>query len=111
MSKKYLGKSEFRYNYGIAKRPDNNGHVAYITARHKNKYKMNVITHSSVFFNETTEELKGGNPNFESKDKRISRLSVPQWDNVNNFGEKLPNWRFNKENKKIVKRLNRKHSK
>lgn len=109
--KKYLSKNEFRY-YNNPKFLSKNGrpHPAYISARYKHKYKFNVITHSRKFFDEGTTNLEK-NPELQSTDKRTSRVSVPRWDNVNQFGDKLPKWywRFTKKDKAKVKKVNRKN--
>ena len=73
MSKKYLRKSEFRYNTGPkVVRPDGKGHPTYISARYKNKYKFNVITHSDTFFDEPTHHLTV-EPN-RNKKKKLKKL-------------------------------------
>ena len=114
MSKKYLRKNEFRYNTGpLVMRPDRKGHPTYISARYKNKYKFNVITHSDNFFNEPTYKFdyEPNRNNIIRKNKKISRYSSPRWDNINNFGEKLTNWKLNKADKKAIKKFNKKYKK
>ena len=86
--KKYLRKNEFRF-YTNPKTLSKNKkpHPVYISAKHKRKYKANVITHSPTFFDRNTEELNE-NPN-RNKDKpndnRKSRISISFWDLSDRF--------------------------
>lgn len=110
--KKYLRKNEFRY-YTNPNYKSKNGkpHPAYISARHGRKFKFNVITHTKTFFGKENMDLNK-NPNRLSNDKRTSRISVPQWDNDNNFSKtKLSKyeWRFDKSDKIALKKWNKKH--
>ena len=111
MSKKYLRKSEFRYNTGPkVVRPDGKGHPTYISARYKNKYRFNVITHSDTFFDEPTHHLTvEPNRNRKKKLKKTSRFSSPRWDNINYFGDKLENWKLGKKDKAKIKKFNKKY--
>ena len=111
MSKKYLRKNEFRYNTGPKViRPDKKGHPTYISARYKNKYKFNVITHSETFFDEPTHKLVTEPNRARSKIiKKPSRFSSPRWDNINNFGDKLENWKLGKKDRKTIKKFNKKY--
>lgn len=112
MGKKYLGKSEFRMDLNpLHKNPEGENHPAYISAKHGHKYKANTITHAEIIDNETTLKLDK-NPNFLSKDKRQSRLSPPFWQSEKQFGkEKLSNFRFSKQEKKKIRKYNKKFKK
>lgn len=111
MAKKYLRKNEFRY-YTKSEFLSKSGkpHVAYISAKHNDKYKFNVVTHSKTFFDFRTIELKKNpNRNFGGqKDKRPSRVSVVRWDKTKYFSnDKLKNWRFSKQDKVKLKKWNK----
>ena len=55
---KYLSKNDFWYDTSPnVRRSDGKGHVVYRTAVHKKKSKINVITHSNSFFDESTHSL------------------------------------------------------
>lgn len=107
--KKYLRKSEFRFDLNPAHQGvDNQPHPAYITARKGHKYKANTITHARVVDGYETLDV-GENPNKLSKDKRKSRISPPFWQGEKSFSkEKLPNFRFSKQSKKKIKKYNKK---
>ena len=109
MAKKFLRKNEFRIDYNPAHLGSNDEpHPAYITARKGHKYKANTITHSKSVNGFDTLDV-GENPNKKSKDKRRTRVSPPFWQNENQFGkEKLPNFRFNNQSKKKIKKYNKK---
>ena len=115
MSKKYLTKNEFR-NYKNPNYLSKSGkpHKAYISVRHKDNYRFNVITHSSSFFGEKTNELEE-NPdkNFNRPAYKIkSKFSIPVWDKKNNFSEeKLSGWRLSKNDKKKIKKINKRYLK
>ncbi len=112
MARKYLRKNEFRY-YTKPEYLSKGGkpHVAHISAKHNDKYKFNLITHSKTFFNSNTKELKK-NPNRSNSgqiDKRPSRISVPRWDKIKYFSKnKLLHWRFDKQDKSAIKKWNKK---
>lgn len=112
MSKKYLRKSEFRIDLNpIHKGKNGENHPAYISVRKGHKLKANTVTHSKYIDGVLTLELNE-NPNKLSKDRRKSRLSPPFWQSENQFGkEKLLNFRFNNENKKKIKKYNKKFKK
>ena len=109
MAKKYLRKSEFRIDYNpIHQGESKTLHPAYITARKGHKYKANTITHARSVNGVSTLDV-GENPNKKSKDKRRTRISPPFWQNENQFGkEKLSNFRFSKQNKKKIRKYNKK---
>ena len=109
MSKKYLRKSEFRIDLNPAHRGSNGeNHPAYITARKGHKYKANTITHARNVDGVKTLNV-GENPNKLSKDERNSRVSPPFWQGEKSFSkEKLPNFRFNKQSKKKIRKYNKK---
>ena len=115
MARKYLWKNEFRY-YTKPEYLSKGGkpHVAYITVKHNDKYKFNLITHSKTSFNSDTKELKK-NPNRNKngqKDKRPSRVSKPMWDKTKYFSkDKLLYWRFDKQDKAAIKKWNKKVNK
>ena len=111
MARKYLRKNEFRYYF----KPEflsksGKPHVAYITVKHNDKYKFNLITHSKKFFDSETKELtKNPDRNNGVKDKRPSRVSVPRWDKTKYFSkDKLSYWRFDKQDKSAIKKWNKK---
>lgn len=84
-------------------------HPAYITARYGHKYKANTITHSKFTSNDCVTIYIGENPNKLSKDKRITRVSQPFWQKEELFGDKkLTNFRFSKETRKKIKKINKK---
>lgn len=109
MGKKYLRKSEFRIDLNPAHRGSNGeNHPAYITARKGHKYKANTITHARNVDGVETLNV-GENPNKLSKDERNSRVSPPFWQGEKSFSkEKLPNFRFNKQSKKKIRKYNKK---
>ena len=109
MAKKYLRKSEFRMDLNpLHKNPKGENHPAYITAKYGHKYKANTITHAKIIDNENTLKLDK-NPNISSKDKRQSRLSPPFWQSEKQFSkEKLSNFRFSKQEKKKIRKYNKK---
>ena len=109
MSKKYLRKNEFRFDFNPAHQgKDKNPHPAYITAKKGHKYKANTITHSRYVDNVETLDV-GENPDKFSKDKRKTRISPPFWQGEKSFSkEKLPNFRFSTQSKKKIKKYNKK---
>ena len=107
---KYLRKNEFRYNTNPeVKNPWGEGHVAYVTVRHKNKSKINIITHSKQFYGKPTEELNQ-NPNPSKPSKRKSRFSVPVWE-LNSYLKDKPNgvWRMSNSDRKKIHKFNKKY--
>ena len=112
MGKKYLRKSEFRMDLNpLHKNSKGENHPAYISARHGHRYKANTVTHAESIDNINTLNLDR-NPNMKSKDKRQSRLSPPFWQSEKQFGkEKLSNFRFSKQEKKKIRKYNKKFKK
>ena len=108
--KKYLRKNEFRYNTNPAvKNPKGEGHMAYITARHGTKYKINIITHSKTFYGEPTKKLDK-NPNVSKPSKRTSRFSVPRWESDTYLKNKPKEvWRMSKVDRIAIKKFNKKY--
>ena len=109
MSKKYLRKNEFRIDLNpLHKNPNGENHPAYITVKQGHKYKANTITHTKTIDGVETLDV-GENPDKLSKDKRKSRVSPPFWQSEKQFGkEKLPNFRFNNNSKKKIRKYNKK---
>ena len=92
------------------KRNDGRGHIAYISARQGNNFKINTITHATTFYGEPTIELST-NPNVSSKDKRISRFSVPVWQSANSLKTKPKGvWRLSKRDRVKIKKFNKKYA-
>ena len=110
ISKKYLRKNKFRYNTNPAvKNRQGKGHVAYVTARHGNKYKTNLITHSSSFYNEPTTALTK-NPERSRPSGRVSRFSVPRWEHERFLKDKAKGtWKMSKADRKAIKKFNKKY--
>ena len=108
---KYLRKNEFRYNKNPEVRnPRGEGHVAYVTVRHKKKSKINIITHALNFFGEPTEKLNC-NPELSKSSKRPSRFSVPVWEHNSNLVDKPKGvWRMSKEDRKKIHKFNKKYA-
>ena len=109
---KYLTKNEFRYNKNPeVKNPRGEGHVAYVTVRHKKNSKINIITHAQSFYGEPTVPLKT-NPERSRATSRQSRISVPRWEK-NSFLTDKPfgTWRMSNEDRKMIHKLNRKYEK
>ncbi|MBQ8162956.1 MAG: hypothetical protein IJZ93_01120 [Clostridia bacterium] len=108
-----MRKSEFRYNTNPAvKNPKGEGHVAYVTVKHKKHSKINTITHARTFYGEPTVKMNV-NPNRTSKDKRPSRFSVPVWEN-NSYLKDKPNkgyWKIDERDKKAIKKFNKQYAK
>lgn len=109
--KKFLTKNEFRIDYN----PKHQGgkkeeHPAYISGKKGHKYWANSITHSrKIDDNKFTFDIEE-NPNKLSKDKRETRVSPPFWQNEKQFGnEKLKNFRFSKQTRKKIKKINKKY--
>lgn len=111
MSKKYLRKNEFRLDYNSAHYGKNSEpHPAYITARYGHKYKANSITHSRFTTDGLATHIIDENPNKLSKDKRLTRISPPYWQNENLFGEeKLTNFKFSKRTRRKISKINKKY--
>jgi len=109
MAKKYLRKNEFRLDlnsehYNKNERP----HPAYITARYGHKYKANSITHSRTIKGVKNYDIFE-NPNQNSRDKRITRISPPFWQNENLFGsERMKDFKFSKQTRRKIKKFNKK---
>ena len=109
---KYLRKNEFRYNKNPeVKNPRGEGHVAYVSVRHKKRSKINIITHSKTFYGEPTESLSK-NPNVSKSSKRGSRFSVPVWEHNSYLTEKPKGeWRLSNQDKKKIHKFNKKYAK
>lgn len=107
---KYLRKNEFRYNTNPdVKNPRGEGHIAYVTVRHKKHSKINIITHSGKFYGEPTTTLEE-NPNRSVPSKRVSRFSVPRWEH-NSFLKDKPQgiWKMSKKDRKTIHKFNKKY--
>ena len=93
------------------KRNDGRGHVAYISARQGNNFKINTITHATTFYGEPTVKFST-NPNLSSKDTRPSRFSVPRWQNANSLKANPKGyWRLSKVDRIKIKKFNKKYAK
>ena len=109
--KKYLSKSDFHYDTSPnVRRFNGRGHVVYRSAVHKDKSKINVITHSDKFYNEPTRPLLK-NPEIKSNDKRQSNYSVPRWEKTKYLVPPKGMWRLTKKDKKAIKKFNSKYKK
>ena len=70
---KYLRKNEFRYNSNPnVRNKKGEGHIAYVTVRHKRRSKINIITHASTFYGEPTYPLEHNPEIFSPYKKKIS---------------------------------------
>ena len=109
---KYLRKNEFRYDTNPeVKNPRGEGHVAYVTVRNKKRSKINIITHSKSFYGEPTYPL-AGNPNPSKSSKRPSYYSVPRWERNSYLVDEAKGvWRMSKENRKRIRKTNKKYGK
>lgn len=110
--KKYLKKNEFRYNKNPAvKNPRGEGHNAYVSARYKDKFKINIITHAKSFFGEPTIPLHK-NPERSKPSKKQSRFSVPRWEQERYLKEDSKGyWKLDKKDKIAIKKFNKKYFK
>ena len=109
---KYLRKNEFRYNKNPeVKNPRGEGHIGYVTVRHKKRSKVNIITHSSTFYGEPTQLLRK-NPELSRLSKKPSRFSVPVWEK-NTHLQEAPRgvWRMSNEDRKQIHKFNKKYAK
>ena len=109
---KYLRKNEFRYNSNPDVRNKNGeGHIAYVTVRHKRRSKINIITHASTFYGEPTYPLEH-NPEIFSSYKKKSRFSVPRWEHNSYLTEKPKGvWFMRKKDRIALRKVNRKYAK
>ena len=109
---KYLRKNEFRYNTNPElKNPRGEGHIEYVTVKHKKAYKVNTITHAENFLGEPTQELKE-NPNRSKPSIRKSHFSVPHWEKESNLKNKaIGLWKMSKADKKTIRKFNKKYAK
>ena len=110
---KYLRKKEFRYDENPAlKNKKGNGHTVYVTVKHGDRSKINVITHSKEpFFGKPTEKLSRS-PRINDKDSRPSRVSVPYWEEIKYLRKKpYGTWRLSKKDQILIRNINRKAAK
>lgn len=109
MSDKYLRKNEFRYDENPKFRnKQGKGHTVYVSVTHGDKSKVNAITHAKKFNGKNTKELKH-NPEINSKYKTPSRVSKPFWEKNEHIKRPMKGiWRFRKDDKKTIQKLNRK---
>ena len=110
MPKKYLKKNEFRLDFNKKHYGKNNEpHPAYITAKYRHRYKANTITHSKMTTEGHITYKINENPDKLSKDKRITRIGPPFWQNERLFSsEQLTNFRFSSKTRKNIKKINKK---
>ena len=109
---KYLRKNEFRYNKNPeVKNPRGEGHVAYVSVRHKKRSKINIITHAKTFYGEPTQPLRK-NPNVSKPANRTSNFSVPRWEQ-NTYLLEQPKgiWRVDKQDRKNIHKFNKRYAK
>ena len=109
---KYLRKNEFRYNKNPEVRnPRGEGHVAYVTVRHKKRSKINIITHANSFYGEPTQPLRK-NPERSRPSKRPSNFSVPVWES-NSYLKEQPKgvWRMDNQDRKNIHKFNKRYEK
>lgn len=91
--------------------PRGEGHIAYVTVRHKKRSKINIITHSKEFYGQPTEKLRH-NPNPSKSSKRESRFSVPVWE-LNSYLKDKPKgvWRMSNADRKKRHKFNKHYEK
>lgn len=109
---KYLRKNEFKYNTNPdVKNRRGEGHIAYVTVRHKRNSKINTITHSKTFYGEPTHPLSK-NPNLSDHSARQSRVSVPVWEK-NSYLKDAPRgtWKMSRQDRKLIRKINKRYSK
>lgn len=109
MSKKYLRKNEFRFDFNPEHLSSKGKpHPAFVSARFGHRYKANTITHSRRVDDNTFNE-NIDNPEINSKDKRQTRISPPFWQSDKLFSNyTLDGFRLTKESKKKIKKYNKK---
>lgn len=109
MSKKYLSKNEFRLDlnpYHMGK--DKKAHPAFISAKYKNRFKANLITHSKTVKGVKYYVLEE-NPDKFTKNRKKSKISPPYWQTENQFSKfTLSNFRFSKKTRKLIRKYNKK---
>ena len=107
-----MRKNEFRYNTNPAvKNPRGKGHTVYVSARHGNKYKTNVITHGETFYGEPTVPMRQ-NPERSRPSQRQSRFSAPRWEQEQYLKEKPKGtWKLHKQDRIAIKKYNKKYEK
>lgn len=115
MKDKYLRKNEFRYDSNPeVKNPRGEGHIAYVTVRHKKNSKINIITHADNFYGEPTTKL-AVNPERSKKTKpkeNPSRFSVPRWEKNSFLKEPAKGfWKMSKQDRKAIRKANKKYAK
>lgn len=108
--KKYLRKNNFRYNTNPnVLNLHNEGHTAFITAKHGHKAKINIITHSKEFYGMPTKELSQ-NPNKANPSKKKSRYSIPVWENEKYLKDNAKGyWKISKRDNKQIRKDNKKY--
>ena len=110
--KKYLRKSEFRYNKNpVVINPKGEGHTVYVSARRGNKWKTNIITHSNTFYGEPTVPMHK-NPDRSKPSSRRSYFSVPRWEQEQYIKDKPKGyWKLDKKDRIAIKKFNKKYNK
>ena len=107
MAKKFLRKNEARLDlnpkhvniYGYP-------HKAVISAKQGHKFKANTQTHAEYVNGIKTLDLEPHLP----KNVKHKRISPPFWQNENQFGEKIPNSRVNKNTFRKIQKYNKNNS-
>lgn len=106
---KYLRKNEFRYNTNPeVANPRGEGHVAYVSVRHKKRSKINIVTHAKSFYGTPTYPLLN-NPNHSKSSNRQSYVSIPVWEKNTFLKDKAKGvWRLSNQDRKTVRKINKK---
>lgn len=106
---KYLTKNEFRLHTNPKYKSKNGkNHVAYVSLKSGNMYRVNAITHSKQYKNRRTKVVNE-NPHKNSiLDNRKTRISIPFWEHERYLKNKVKDvWRFSNKERKIINKFNR----
>ena len=110
---KYLRKNEFRIHTNPKyKNKEKKNHVAYVSLKHGDMYRVNAITHSKQFKNRRTMPLTS-NPHKDGiSSSQKSRLSIPFWEHERYLKNKPKDvWRFDKKERRAINKFNKKYFK
>ena len=107
-----MRKNEFRYNKNpVVKNPRGEGHIGYITVRHKKRSKVNIITHAKTFFGEPTNPLHK-NPEVSKPSKKQSYFSVPRWEQNSHLKDSPKGvWHMSNKDRKSIRKFNKQYAK
>ena len=109
--KKILKKNHFRYNtHPSVLKKDGKGHVSWTSAKRGHKEKVNVITHSDVFFDKPTKELLS-KPEKSGTNKKKSRASIPVWIDEKYLSKPKGTWKMSRRDNRRLREANRKYEK